>query len=215
MGPISDKTIGRLSLYRHLLHILGAEGVRHVYSHQLAAVAGASAAQVRRDLMTMRYSGNPARGYDVGGLIDAIGRFLDAPTGEGVALVGVGNLGRAILAYFQGRRPHLAIVAAFDRDPQKVNRVIQGCRCYPVSELAAVVRERGIRVAILTVPAEEAQKTAGELMHAGVRGIINFAPVRLRVLPHVFVEDIDFAMSLEKVAYFARQGSVEKGTTNE
>lgn len=209
--PVSDKTIGRLSLYRRLLNVLQAEGVRSVFSHQLANMAGCTAAQVRRDLMAVGYSGSPSAGYDVSRLLESIRDFLDVPGGQAVALVGVGNLGKALLAYFSGRRPNLQVVAAFDSDPYKANRVIHGCRCYPVESLADVVAGKDIQVAILAVPASAAQAVAETLVRAGVRGIVNFAPVRLRVPEGVYVEDIDMSISLEKVAYFARAGVPRAG----
>jgi redox-sensing transcriptional repressor len=151
--------------------------------------------------------GTPGRGYEVRGLIGGIERFLDAPEPEGVALVGIGNLGRAILAFFQGRRPKLRVVAAFDREADLVNRVIHGVRCYPMEELDAVVVREGIRVGIIAVPAGEAQPVADRLVAAGIRGLVNFAPTPLHAPPGVYVDDIDMTMSLEKVAFFARAGS--------
>ena len=201
---ISVKTIGRLSLYRRLLHGLASGGTRSVYSHQLASLAGGTAAQVRRDMMAIGYTGSPNRGYDIRELIESIGNFLDDPNGQGVALVGIGHLGQAILAYFTGRRPRLQIVAAFDSDPYKVDRVFLGCRCYPVGQLGEVVREKQIKVAVVCVPASEAQAVADTLARSGVTAIVNFAPVPLRMGPGVYVEDIDMTMSLEKAAYFAR-----------
>jgi redox-sensing transcriptional repressor len=207
---ISNRNIGRLSLYRRLLNVLQAEGIRNIYSHQLATLAGCTAAQVRRDLMVVGYSGSPTHGYEVARLIESLREFLDAPGGQGVALVGVGNLGKAILSYFAGRRPNLKIVAAFDNDSYKANRVIHGCRCYSMENLYEVTQSQGIRLAIITVPAQAAQAVADALVKGGVRGILNFAPVRLRVGPHVHVEDIDMTVSLEKVAYFARQSGKRK-----
>jgi redox-sensing transcriptional repressor len=201
----SEKTIGRLSMYRRLLANLHAEGVASVYSHQLAAMAGGTAAQVRRDLMVVGYSGSPKRGYDVVELAGSIGRFLDDPRGQQCALVGVGNLGRAILAFFSGRRRLLSIVATFDSDPYKVDRVIHGCRCYAVDALPQVAAEQRITVGIITVPAPSAQAVAEVMVRAGLRGILNFAPTPLRVPPGIYIEDIDMTMSLEKVAFFARQ----------
>jgi len=204
---IPNRTIARLSLYRRLLNRLLGENTQSVYSHELAAMAGVTAAQVRRDLMVVGYQGSPTRGYDVRELLASIGRLLDAPEREGIALVGVGNLGRAIMAYFSGRRPKLSIVAGFDNDPGKVGRMIHGCPCYDVREIADVVRRLKIRSAIIAVPASEAQSVAETLIHTGVRGLLNFAPVRLRVQPEVYVEDMDIAVSLEKVAYFSRQSA--------
>jgi redox-sensing transcriptional repressor len=138
-------------------------------------------------------------------LTRAIGNYLDAPQGQSVALVGVGNLGKAILSYFSGRRPRLSIEAAFDTDPAKANRVVHGCRCYPLDEMERVIRSRGIELGMLTVPADQAQGVAEKLVRAGVRGILNFAPIRLSLPEEVHVEDIDMTMSLEKVAFFARR----------
>jgi redox-sensing transcriptional repressor len=200
----SHRSIGRLSLYRRLLYDLAKNGAEHVHSHQLAGLAEVTAAQVRRDLMAVGCPGTPRRGYNVRDLIESIGELLDSPRAQGAALVGIGNLGRALLAYFAGRRPKLAIVAAFDVNPAKVNRLVHRCRCYPAEKLPGVVRRKDIRVGIVAVPADEAQRTAEMLVSAGVRGIVNFAPVRLHVPRDVFVEDMDMTMSLEKVAYFAR-----------
>jgi redox-sensing transcriptional repressor len=188
-----------------MLSDLQREGVMSVYSHQLASMTGNTAAQVRRDIMTIGYSGSPSRGYDVDGLVESIGRYMDAPDGQHVALVGVGNLGRALMAYFAGRRPRLEITAAFDADPEKVRRVIHGCRCYPMEDLERVIEEEAIEVAVLAVPAGQARAVADRLVRAGIRGLLNFAPVPLKLRTGVYVEDIDVTMSLEKVAFFARQ----------
>ncbi len=201
----SERTIGRLSLYRRLLSGLAAEDTRHIFSHELAKAAGVTAAQVRRDMMAVGYAGSPTKGYDVRELADSIGTFLGGPTPQHVALVGVGNLGRALLAFFAGRRPNLRIVAAFDKDPQRTGRVIHGCRCYSMEDLDAVVAREGIATAILAVPALAAQRVADDLIAAGVRGLLNFAPAPLHVPPHTFAEDIDITTSLEKVAFFARR----------
>ena len=201
---ISDKTIGRLSLYRRLLDGLAEAGETHIYSHQLGSMAGGTAAQVRRDLMEVGCSGSPAKGYDLGELIDAIGRFVDAPSGMTMAMVGVGHLGQAILAYFQGRRPRLAFAAGFDVDPDKIGRDIHGCPCFGMGDLPRLVAEHEIAVAVLAVPAEAAQKMCDDLVRAGVRSLINFAPVRLRVPPGVYVEDMDMTTALERAAFFAR-----------
>jgi len=205
-----ERTIGRLSLYRRLLRMALGDGTDSMYSHQLAERAGTTPAQVRRDLTYVGYSGNPRRGYDVRELLESIEAFLSPAKAERVALVGIGNLGRALLAFFRGRQPKLNITAAFDRDPDKTGRVIHGCRCYPVGRLAEVLAAEGIRTAILAVPASEAQRAADLLVNAGVQGILNFAPIPLRVPVAVFVEGIDMTMALEKVAYFAANGKTRR-----
>jgi len=209
MKKTSAKTIGRLSLYRLLLDNLRRDGADAVYSHELAAAANCSAAQVRRDLMSLDYAGSPVHGYRIAELVNSIDSFLDHPQGQAVALVGVGNLGRAILSYFRGRRPKLSIVAAFDEDEHKTNRVINGTWCHAMNELRQVVKEKNVLVGIITVPAGAAQVVADRLVEAGVRGLLNFAPMRLKVPPHVYLEDLDMTMSLEKVAYFSRPRAEE------
>ena len=192
-------------LYRRALAGKAALRVETVFSHELAAMAHVTAVQVRRDLMDAGFSGSPSKGYNVERLIDHIGLILDAPNGMSAAVVGVGNMGRALLAYFSGRNSKINIVAAFDNDPAKIDRVIAGCRCYDSVELRARVKELGIAVGIITVPADRAQPTADALSDAGVTGILNFAPMPLRVRPEVHVEQVDIMRALEKVAHFAKQ----------
>ncbi len=201
----SKRTVARLSLYRRVLSKLEAEGRPFVYSHQLALASGATAVQVRRDLMDIGYSGSPNRGYAIGELIRSISEHLDDPQGQAVALIGVGNLGRAILGYTRRHNPSVRCVAAFDKDPDKVGSTIEGCPCYPIEELPEVAREKRIQVAMLATPYSAAQEAADLLVASGFTGILNFAPATLNVPEHVFVENMDLTIALERVAYFARQ----------
>lgn len=202
----SPRCIARLSLYRRLLAELKEEKTEQIYSHELAKRAGVSAAQVRRDIMGLGYSGTPNTGYEVQALINGIAAHIDPPEGLQVALVGVGNLGKAFLSYFQGRRAKLRIAAAFDNDPEKIGQVIGGCRCYGMEEIPSVVRKEGITVGIVTVPAAVAQETADLLVKAGITGILNFAPVPVEVQPSIYVEHVDITIRLETVAFFALRG---------
>jgi redox-sensing transcriptional repressor len=206
-GAPSYETIGRLSRYRRLLARRAENGNENVYSHELAVVAGVSAAQVRRDLMAVGATGSSTKGYDIAAMVECLGAELDDPNGQRAALVGVGNLGRAMLTFFHGRGPKLSIVAGFDAEAGKTGRVICGCRCYSMDKLSQVVAEERITVGIIAVPAVAAQAVASSLEDAGVRGILNFAPVALRVGPETFFEDIDMTMALERVAYFAGRNS--------
>jgi redox-sensing transcriptional repressor len=210
MPKIPVKTVERLSLYRRLLLEPQVQEKESIFSHELASMCNVTPAQVRRDLMLLEQSGNPRKGYTVSQLAGDISAILDPKGGVKLCLIGVGNLGRAILTYFMGRRPNLSIVAAFDRDETKVGRVIAGCRCYTMSELSNVVKSEGIEVGVLTVPGNEVQKVADELVGQGVKGIVNFAPVPLRVPMDVFVEKIDITIAFEKTAFFAR--AMRKGT---
>ena len=129
--------------------------------------------------------------------------ILDGSKERIIALVGVGNLGRAILSYFTYSHPGLTIAAAFDTDENKVDRVISGCRCFHMSQFESKIAEMNINLGIITVPATQAQFVADRMIAANIKGILNFAPVPLKVPEGVFVDRIDIASSLEKLAYFA------------
>ncbi len=205
MKRISPKTVGRLSVYRRVLQGLQSENRQTIYSHELAVLVAGKAAQVRRDVMAVGYMGSTTRGYNVRELMRSIGHFLDAPEQQAMAIVGVGLLGRAILQYFSGSRLTLSIAAAFDIDPAKVNRVVQGCRCYPLKDLRRVVQRSKISLGIITVPADQAQAVADKLCRAGVSGLLNFAPVRIQVPSEVHVENVDIISAFEQAAFFARE----------
>lgn len=210
--PMPERTVGRLSLYRRLLGKLAAEGHGRFFSHELAEAAGVTAAQVRRDFMALGSLRSSSKGYGVQALQERLSAFLDPEGRQPVALVGVGNLGRALLSYLPVRRPRLRITAAFDSDPDLCDRVTLGCRCHPVTAIPTVIPSHGVTLGIIAVPADAAQAVARLLTDAGVCGLLNFAPVPLRVPPHVYVEDMDIMMSLDKVAYFARQALGESTT---
>lgn len=200
-----QNVIGRLSLYRRLLSHHLPSGTQHIYSHELASLARVSPAQVRRDLMTIDCTGSPSKGYRVDQLVECLSAELDHPAGQHVALVGVGNLGRALITFFHGRREKLAIVAAFDREPDKVGRIFNGCHCHPIDDLEKILERDEIRTAIIAVPVTEAQRVADRLVAAGVKGIVNYAPVPLRVPEDIHLEEQDMTTALERAAYFARK----------
>jgi redox-sensing transcriptional repressor len=204
MRVIPEKTVSRLLTYRSLLQKESGHGLTNIFSHQIADLVGGSSAQVRRDLMCIGYTGNPKNGYNIQQLTDCIDKLLTPPTGISMILVGVGNLGKAILTYFSARRPTFNMVAAFDADPNKTGRVICGCRIYPFAELAEKAAEFKAQVGVITVPASEAQRVADQLVKAQVKGLVNFAPARLKIPDTVYVENMDMAMTFEKVAYFSR-----------
>lgn len=202
---LPEKTVERLSEYRRTLLNYLSTGKTHIYSHELAQLHHFTAVQVRRDIMFIGYSSMQRKGYDVRELIDVIGRIIDSKDGMNVAVVGIGNLGRAITTYFVGKRSKLNIVAAFDIDPGKIDRIISGVKCYPLNKLSEISKEMDIHIAILTVPADSAMVTAEKLVVAGVRGILNFTTIPLNVPSNVFLEEYDMITSLEKVAYFVKK----------
>src|SRR5665811_1416748 len=130
MMKLPGKTVERLSEYRRTLLECLIEKRNFIFSHDLAARLHITAVQVRRDLMLIGYSSVLRKGYDVRELIQTIGRIIDSAEGLNVAIIGIGNLGRAVTGYFRGKRSKLNVVASFDNDPQKVNKVISGVKCY-------------------------------------------------------------------------------------
>jgi redox-sensing transcriptional repressor len=198
---VSPRTVERLSLYRRVLQQSSAAGSHSTYSHELAAACRVSAVQVRRDLMSVGYGGSTTSGYEIQPLLGAIDAFLGNTGPVQVALVGVGHLGRAVLAFLCWRHPRFVPVA-FDRDPRLTERVIDGVRCFPVEQMPDTIRQHQIRIGVVCVPATEAQRVSEQLVAAGVGGILNFAPVTLFLPSYVFVENIDISVALEKVAFF-------------
>ena len=151
MNKLPEKTIGRLSEYRRTLLNCLASGKTHIYSHELANLHNITAVQVRRDIMLIGYSTTLKKGYDVKALIDVIGDIIDTEDGLNAAVVGIGNLGKAITSYFNGKRTKLKIVATFDTDPDKTNRVISGVKCYPMSDLQRMIKEQDIYLLFLKI----------------------------------------------------------------
>ncbi|MCU0409635.1 MAG: redox-sensing transcriptional repressor Rex [Bacteroidales bacterium] len=205
MTKLPGKTVERLSEYRRTLLECLNEKRNFIFSHELAARLHITAVQVRRDLMLIGYSSVLRKGYDVRILIDTIGEIIDSDDSVNVGVVGIGNLGMAIAGYFKGKRSKLNLVASFDNDPQKVNKVISGVKCYPYGEFERVIREQGIRIAILTVPPDVAREVAGDAVRFGIRGILNFTTIPLNVPPGVYLEEYDMITSIEKVAYFVKE----------
>lgn len=201
---LPERTVERLSEYRRSLLQCLEEGKTHIYSHELAELHHNTAVQVRRDIMFIGYTSMQRKGYDVRELIDVIGEILDSDQGLNVAVIGVGNLGKAVTTYFTGKRSKLNIVATFDVDTNKIDRVISGVKCYSLSRLEESVREHNISIAIVTVPADSAAEVSDLLVKAGIKGILNFTTVPLNVPGEVYLDEYDMITSLEKVAYFVK-----------
>jgi len=207
MNKLPGKTVERLSEYRRQLLGCLAEKKYFIFSHDLAALLHITAVQVRRDLMLIGYSSVLRKGYDIRELIQTIGGIIDSEQGLNVAIIGIGNLGRAVTGYFRGKRSKLNIVASFDNDPQKVNKVISGVKCYDTRDMEQIIREMDIKIAILTVPAAFAKSMVDEVVRFGILGILNFTTVPLNVPSGVYLEEYDMITSIEKVAYFVKESN--------
>ena len=200
-APIPKVVVSRLSLYLRELQRLDTAGQQTISSSQLGTLLGFSDAQVRKDLGFFGQFGYPGVGYRCDELIRAIRDIMGTNLAWSVAMVGVGNLGQALLGYRGFGRQNFAIAAAFDADPAKVGQVIQGIRIQPLDELSATVRDKGIRLGMIVVPADRAQEAADRLVAAGIEGIVNFAPVTLTLPVHVQNVGVDLAIELEQLSF--------------
>lgn len=209
MNRLPGKTVERLSEYRRTLLGCVAEGKNYVFSHDMAAMLHITAVQVRRDLMLIGYSSVLRKGYDVKELIQTIGTIIDSDEGINVAIIGIGNLGRAVTSYFRGKRSKLNMVASFDNDPQKVNKVISGVKCYHIQDMEQIIKDLNITIAILAVPADYAKATCETVVRFGIKGILNFTTIALNVPSGVYLEEYDMITSIEKVAYFVKDYRVQ------
>lgn len=201
---IPTPAVRRLSLYLRQLEAFHATDRRTVSSKQLGEALSLSDAQVRKDLACFGQFGHPGIGYRVPELILRVRRILGTDKTSGVLLVGVGNLGRALLAFRGFRKRGFEIVAAFDKDASKIGLRIDGQKevtVRPLSDMPEVAHTEGVRIGVLAVPAPAAQSVADEMIAAGIRGILNFAPVRIQVPPDVAVSSVDLAVHLEQLSF--------------
>ena len=207
MGKVENipaPAVRRLSLYLRQLEVFCDADRPTVSSRELGEALGVSDAQVRKDLAYFGQFGHPGVGYRITELISRVRRILGTDKKSNVMLVGAGNLGRALVAFRGFLQRGFEVVAVFDKDPTIIASVLPGpgkLRIQPLSEMSAAVRQHGIRMGILAVPALAAQGVAEEMVAAGVRGILNFAPVAIQVGPEIGVASVDLAVHLEQLSF--------------
>ncbi len=198
---IPEKTVTRLSIYLRCLEELEADGVGSVSSKELAERFGLNSAQVRKDLAYFGQFGVRGLGYYIAELKHNLERILGLKQDWEVALVGVGNLGSALIAYkgFQARGFRISM--AFDTDPAKLGQRIDGVVVLDAAKLVSTLRKKKVRIAVLAVPAGVAQPVADLLVEAGVTAILNFAPTQLAVPQGVKVQNVDLSVLLKTLSY--------------
>ena len=200
-------TIRRLSVYTRCLLQLEEDGVKTISSQELAERFNLNSAQVRKDLAYFGEFGVRGIGYYVSGLKAELQRILGLDREWAVALVGFGNLGSALFHYRGFARQGFRIAAVFEDDPAKVRGDVEGVPIFSVRDLAREVRARAIQIAIVAVPAEAAQTVADELVAAGIKAVLNFAPSRIRVPRDVRLKDVDLSIELETLSFYLAKGS--------
>lgn len=199
--PVPKAVVSRLSLYLRELQHLVSDGNETTSSTQLGRVLGFTDAQVRKDLAYFGQFGYPGIGYRCEELIAQIKRILGTDHHWPIAMVGIGNLGRALVGYKGFNRQGFHIAAAFDSDPAKIGNDLDGIPIEPLDKLSEVVAAQRIRLGLISVPADAAQSVADQLVAAGVDGILNFAPVTISVPAGVKIFGVDLAIELEQLAF--------------
>jgi redox-sensing transcriptional repressor len=197
-----DVVIRRLPLYARSLRYLLDEDIRSVSSQELGERINVTAAQIRKDLSYFGEFGKQGIGYDVEKLLHQIERILGLNQEWPVALIGIGHLGEAIARYEGFRRQGIRIAALFDSEVSKIGSEVNGLTIMGDAQLERVMREQGIRLAILAVPASRAQEVSDLLVASGVRAILNYAPVVIQVPEGVWVRHIDPVAVLHSMTYY-------------
>jgi redox-sensing transcriptional repressor len=197
---VPEATVERLSIYLRSIRRLDDERV--LSSQELAHLVGTSDGQVRKDLAYFGEFGVPGQGYRVGKLKQEISRILGVDRTWWIALVGTGNLGAALLAYPGFKRQGFKIKAAFDNDLSKVGKVWEGVKIQDVDKIPQLLSSQEIKIGIITTPAAAAQEVANKLAEGGVKGILNFAPVRIFVPEGIKLTNVDLTIELEALSYF-------------
>lgn len=199
---IPRATARRLPIYYRYLKILLDSGVTRISSNELSKAVKFDAATIRRDFSYFGALGKRGYGYDVKELMEFFGDILNQDNLASVALIGVGNLGQALLNFNFHQSSNARISAAFDVNPEIVNTIQSGVPIYSTDDLEKQIQDQRIEVAILTVPADVAQQTAKRLANAGIQGILNFTPLRLDVPKEVRVQNVDLTNELQILLYF-------------
>lgn len=199
---IPKATAKRLPLYYRYLKFLFDSGKTKVSSTELSEAVKVDSATIRRDFSYFGELGKRGYGYDVESLMNFFAKTLNEDQLTNVALVGVGNLGHALINYRFHQSDSIRISAAFDIDENLVGRILDGVPVYSSKELVQQIKEQHIEVAILTVPTQSAQENADRLVEAGVKGIMNFTPVRINVPDYVQVQNVDLTNEMQTLIYF-------------
>jgi redox-sensing transcriptional repressor len=202
---IPEMTIRRLSVYTRCLLQLEEDGVKTISSQELAERFNLNSAQVRKDLAYFGEFGVRGIGYYVSGLKAELQRILGLDQEWPVALVGFGNLGSALFHYKGFSRQGFRIAVVFDADPAKIGRSVDGVPIVSTRDVAREVKERAIHIAILAVPAEAAQLVTDQLVTAGIKAVLNFAPARLKAPKDVRLKNVDLSIELETLSFYLAQ----------
>lgn len=200
-SKLSRASVQRFSLYLRHLERWNHDGLTVVSSSQLGEVLGINDAQVRKDLAYLGNLGQPGIGYQTQELIAALRHRLGVDRAWSAIVVGAGNLARALLRYHGFAQQGFKFVGLFDADPNKIGHEVEGLTVHAPEKMADVIAQTGAELAVLAVPADTAQQVADAVSAAGIKGILNFAPIMLKLPPHVSLVAVDLAVQLEQLAF--------------
>ena len=206
---VSKKLIIRLSRYKDTLKRLKSLGFIKIFSDNIADSVGVAPSQVRKDFSIFGIGGHRRGGYLINDLLNELNKILGDDIITKVIVVGAGNLGTALIKYDMFKKEGIQIVAGFDNDDKKINRVAE-TPIYKIDEMIAFIKEHNIQVAIITVPVAAAQSITDLLMHSGIKGILNFTPIRLRGNENTIVQNIYLQTELEALIYFVNASRLNK-----
>src|SRR5689334_9834479 len=201
-GNIPDIVIGRLPIYLRALTRLAVEGQEVTSSHELGRRLGISSAQIRKDLSHFGGFGKQGTGYQISYLVDQLRQVLKVDQEWEVAVIGAGDLGTALLHYKGFADRGFRIACVFDNSPQKIGKKIGEYVVRPMDDMQKVIQERGIKIAMIAVPADKAQEVANNLIEVGVRAILNYAPMTLNVPADVKVQYIDPVIQMQRMTFY-------------
>jgi redox-sensing transcriptional repressor len=199
-------TVERLSLYRRVLLNYPYEENPNIHSHRLAHLLKINPAHVRRDLMLIGFTGDIHKGYNIKKLIERIGDSIDCRYVQKVAFIGVGDMGRTVAEYFNKMDTKLKVAATFRINDEPATQ-FKDVKCYNISRMGEVLRKEKVEIAVLAVPQSFANEISKTITSAGIKGILNFTSVYLKVPKEIYVENFDMIAKLEKLAYFTNKDS--------
>lgn len=206
---VPEATVVRLAIYLRELGVLTENGVTMVSSEELAAVAGVGSAKLRKDLSFLGSQGTRGVGYDVPRLVARLELTLGLDRAHSVALVGAGNLGRALVGYDGFGRRGFRVAALFDHDPTQIGTTVRGVQVHHVDALPALCAQLGVSIGVVATPAASAQQVCDQLVAAGVSCVLNFAPAMLVTPPHVEVRQVDLAAELQVLSFHLARRAAE------
>jgi len=204
---ISPETIKRLIIYLRCLESFKKKGIKIISSEDITAFINIQPSQFRKDLSFFGEFGKRGVGYNVDSLSDIIKKILGVDRKIDVALIGVGKLGSALIQYPGFKKINVDIVAFFDKNPRKIGKRVGNLKIKieDISNAKSVIKRRGIKIALLCVPAEEAQPVADNIVEWGIKGILNFTPATLVLPRDIYVSSVDMASELGNIIYYLKE----------